>query len=324
MNGADAAISELIARLDVTAKYPGMIILDITNVCNFECPHCPQPAMAAQDGYRARFFDFDAFTRLVDEIKDKNVRFLRFTGDGEPMLHKRFLDMVAYAKAHSSTALVVTTNGSLLDRDRAERLLELGIDVIDVSLDAFSREKYEIVRKGGNFHEVMANLHWLISRRNKKYPKTKIMVNMIDQELVHDEVEAFKTYWTPVVDFVLVRTLHTATKQVNLVEVGKRMRTLQPERHACAHLWKRLTIDFSLNVKFCAHDWFDETILAKLGGDGLAPIWFGDRLKGLREAHLDNDYSRAKACADCPDWAAAPWQHGYELIIERLGVIAPL
>jgi len=314
-------IYDWIRRLEVGRKYPMMIILDLTNVCNFECPHCPQPAMASKPGYRASYLDFDAYTRIIDEIADTDVRFIRFTGNGEPLLHKRFLDMIAYAKEKTTIPLVLTTNGSLLDADRSARLLDLGMDVIDVSLDAFTRKSFEKVRKGGNYHQVISNLHTLLYLREKTRSNTRVMVNMIDQSAVADEVEDFRKYWTPLVDFVIVRTLHTATKQVNQAEVSRRMADEPQDRHACAHLWKRLSIDFDLNVKFCAHDWYDETVLSKLGSGGIRDIWFGPKLTGIRKAHTDQEYAKVPACADCPDWAAAPWEYGYEKIIEKIGVI---
>ncbi|MBI2339917.1 MAG: radical SAM protein [Deltaproteobacteria bacterium] len=298
-------IRRCIENLDVERRFPIMLILDLTNVCNFECPHCPQPIMASQPDYRASFMSFDDYKKIVDEAAEEDVKFIRFTGDGEPMLNRRLLDMVAYAKEKTSISLVLTTNGSMLTPERSERLLDLGIDVIDVSLDAFTKEKYAIVRKGGKYHEVIGNLHHLLALREKKKSKTRVMVNMIDQKIVADEVDDFKKYWEPLVDFVLVRNLHTATKRVNQAEVGQKMEREQPDRHACAHLWKRLTIDPALNVKFCAHDWFDETVLSKLGPGGIRSIWFSERLKEIRKAH----------------WAAAPWDYGYEKIIEKIGVI---
>src|SRR5687767_9812280 len=139
-------ITNFIEKLDVNNQFPLMIILDITNVCNLKCPHCPQPDMAAQADYRASYFDFDAYTKIIDEIASRGVRFVRFTGESESMLHKRFLDMVEYAKKTTKIPLVVTTNGSRLTPDRNEKLLDMGMDVIDISLDAFTKEKYNIVR----------------------------------------------------------------------------------------------------------------------------------------------------------------------------------
>lgn len=314
-------INGFISQLDVNHKYPLMLILDITNVCNFECPHCPQPFLASQPHYRASYFSYDVYTQLIDEIANQEVKFVRLTGEGEPMLHKRFLDMVAYAKQKTNIPLIVTTNGSLLDSERAKRLLDLQMDVIDISLDAFSKEKYNVVRKGGNYHEVFGNIHHLLALRQKVGSKTKIMVNMIQQKLVENEVEDFKKFWTPLVDFVLVRNLHTATKKINQLEVEQKMKGQRIERYPCAHLWKRLTIDSNLNVKFCAHDWNSETVLSKLGPRGIRDIWFNQRIQEIRTAHLEGNYRKVPVCADCPDWAAAPWDYGYERIMERIGVI---
>lgn len=314
-------IDRSIHQLNVRERYPMMIILDITNVCNFECPHCPQPLMAARPDYRASYLSYEAYAQIIDEIADKGVKFIRFTGEGEPMLHKRLLDMIRYAKQKTSSALVLTTNASVLNEEWIHNLLDLQMDVIDISLDAFTKEKYNVVRKGGNYHEVMSNVHRLLAMRENNKSKTRIMVNMIRQILVNDEVNNFQKFWTPLVDFVLIRNLHSATKQVNREEVAMQLATQGQERHPCAHLWKRLTIDAHLNVKFCAHDWNSETVLSKLGPGGIRDIWFSKRMQEIRKAHEVGQYQKVPVCSDCPDWAAAPWDYGYEKILEKIGVI---
>ena len=62
------------------------------------------------------------------------------------MLHPRFVDFVEETKAAGITPVDLTTNAMSLDEEKMRRLLSAPIDVIDVSLDAFSKETYEKIR----------------------------------------------------------------------------------------------------------------------------------------------------------------------------------
>ena len=41
----------------LTAEFPSQIIMDITEVCNLACTHCPHPTFKKSEHYAARFLD---------------------------------------------------------------------------------------------------------------------------------------------------------------------------------------------------------------------------------------------------------------------------
>src|SRR5207247_543017 len=132
-------------------------------------------------------------------------------------IHPQFLDQVAYARARGVRPVNLTTNGLTLDNPAIEngkrlpgktildRLVEHQIDVVDISLDAATRAKYEKIRVRSSYHRVWSNWHRLLYLREKLKAPTKVMLSMIDQPEAHEEVDQFVKYWTPLVDRVIVR-----------------------------------------------------------------------------------------------------------------------
>jgi len=118
------------------------------------------------------------------------------------------------------------------------------------------------------------------------------------------------------VDFVAIRNLHSAGGSVNYISLKKER--LKIDRYPCPHLWKRLTIDFNGNVKFCAHDWGNSSIIGNVNEDSLSDIINSKELKMIRDAHVDGEYQKIEICKDCVDWSSVKWDFGYEKIMSKL------
>src|ERR1041385_615058 len=101
------------------------------------------------------FMPFETFTRLVDQIPTMTE--LQLQGLGEPMMHPRFFDMVAYASARG---IEVSTNSNLtlLTPARAERCVQSGLTWLHISIDGATAETYERIRVRSRFERVVGNL----------------------------------------------------------------------------------------------------------------------------------------------------------------------
>lgn len=309
---------DLVNRLAASlSRYslPPMILLDITNVCNLKCIHCPQPSIQYAPGFKARHLSMDHFLELISELAESDEpRLIRFVGDGEPMLHPQLVRMVEVAKQRTRCVVNLTTNGTRLDPSTALRLLEAGIDVLDISLDALTKPVYSRVRVGGRFERVLANLFNLLEMRKRMALKTKVFVSLVKQSENEAEVDGFLAFWRPLVDAVLIRNLHSANHRVKSAESTARNGAYTLSRFPCPHPFKRLIIDFAGRVKFCPTDWGTGSQVGVIGESSLREIW--NRLQDLREQHLAGCISAGSICAPCTDWASSPWAQGYERLID--------
>jgi MoaA/NifB/PqqE/SkfB family radical SAM enzyme len=323
-------------------EFPSMVILENTTVCNLRCIHCPQgQGYPDHPDYHAVYMQWDVYKKAIDEIAENKITLLRYSPSGEALIHPQFLDQVAYAKAKGITPVNLTTNGLTLDnpaiedgkRNRAktilERLLELKIDIIDISLDAATREKYEQIRLRSNYHRVWSNIHRLLYLREKLKAPTKLMLSIIDQPESHDDVETFVKYWTPLVDRVLVRPYIenlglTPHKPGTIVE-----RVGEVERWPCPQFWKRVSISPDGSIRFCVVDWLDKTVVGNVKTDSIKELWHSAEYERLRRAHLEGRYGDAHhLCGPCTDWMGMRWEWGFEVAVgavmgDKKGPAAP-
>ena len=115
------------------------------------------------------------FYRVVDEAASAGVSKIVFSGWGEPLLHPRIMDFIAYAKSQG-LGVLLNTNGYLLDEVVGE-LHELGVDNVTVSIDAASHDTYELIRRGGDLSRVVKALLELRNLRVKGRPLPAVHIH---------------------------------------------------------------------------------------------------------------------------------------------------
>jgi MoaA/NifB/PqqE/SkfB family radical SAM enzyme len=130
---------------------PFYVTLDVTRRCNLHCLGCRFHSKEADEpltGEREiRDFPFEWAERLFSELRALGTRTFFFMGEGEPLLYPRIFDIFRLAKDYGFHT-TVTTNGTLIDKTRAERIIDSGLDEMHVSLWTDSREDYAIQYSG--------------------------------------------------------------------------------------------------------------------------------------------------------------------------------
>jgi len=93
-----------------------------------------------------------------------------FGGFGEPLAHRRIVEMVAAVKALGCPVELIT-NGILLTEQTSRRLIAAGLDRLWVSLDGARPESYADVRLGATVPAVLANVSRFSDSRPPRRPR---------------------------------------------------------------------------------------------------------------------------------------------------------
>lgn len=219
------------------ADFPTYVMFEMANRCNAKCIHCPQGLESFRDSIdQTSKISEAAFKNFVDQCVGRKIDFVRITADGEPLLHGKLFELIKYSSERGVGPIGLTTNGSLLNEKKAIELIQSGLFMIDISLDARKRETYEIVRKGLDYDQVHDNIMRLIQLRDKMNSPLQIMVSMVKQDQNKHEVEEFQEYWGGLIDKVLIREMHT-----NVNQNGEFNPMDENYRWPCAH-WFRLSL----------------------------------------------------------------------------------
>jgi len=302
------------------AHFPTYVMFDITNVCNARCIHCPQ-GLRDEDGQRAAFLrqrehqPLEVFQRVIDECAEHEVSFVRITADGEPLVHPQLFEMLEYARDRGVGPVGLTTNGSLLNEERAERLLASGVGVVDFSLDALTPETFAEVRVGLDYEKTHQNVSRFIELVAARRAPVKVMVSFVKQSANAHEVEAFRRHWAARVDEVVIREM---ISNVGLNEPSEVQEPGADSRWPCAHFFRRVVVNHQGVLKACPIDWEQRTTHEHVERASLFEQWHGDFYWRHRMQHLNDRIEPSSACHDCRDWIGTPWELGYEKIIERV------
>jgi len=125
---------------------PFFVDIDLTNRCNLHCISCIYHSPQLNGNARLRQRDKDLspalFHRLCKELKKIGTHTLVLQGSGEPTLHADLPEMILMARRMGFQVELIT-NGTLIDKKKAEALIDSGLNRLKVSLWASSKAQYE-------------------------------------------------------------------------------------------------------------------------------------------------------------------------------------
>ena len=309
-------------RLD--SEFPSQIMVDVTEVCNLKCIHCEHPKFKLSGSYHGYQLDPKLNTKVVDEIsknRTNKTQYIRYTSNGEPLLHKSAYEMIEYAIKNSGIKVTLTTNGTILREKKIRLLLNSGIHLIDISVDAHKDETYKFIR-GGNLKVTKNNVLNLIDIRNSLKCNTKIVLSFIEQKENSSEVNDFYNYWKKLADDVLIRRLHSNSGS----DIGLLNRFYtdneKEERRPCLYPWERVVLNAKGMLSFCPTDWYGQSEVADYRKTTIKEVWQNNFYENLRNEHLKNDFVKCKFCKNCPDWKFTKWPNhqgkSYSDLVSRI------
>lgn len=292
-------------------EFPSQIIVDNTELCNLACIHCAHQIFKKSEYYGGRSLSPDLNAKLVDEVKQYGqgiTQYIRYSANGEPLIHPRIYEMLEYAVRNSGVTVTLTTNGTLMNEKRTERLLAAGVDVIDISIDAFTPETYAKIRVDGDLNVTRANVLRLLQMAKQLSVHTKVVVSYIEQPQNVHETRDFEAFWKDKgTDYVVVRRLHSNAGVIKAVADRMRKENAKEVRRPCLYPWERIVLNPRGYLSFCPADWTHGAAIVDYRTTTIKETWQGEFYQKLRKAHLTNDFANYPFCGQCPDWKATRW-----------------
>lgn len=152
--------------------FPTHVLIETTTRCNLRCKQC---------AHVIGKYDFaDMTLEIFAQLRPlfPHLRQAALYGHGETFLYKHFFEMLAELKRYPAS-VYVTTNGTLLTEAVAERLVELGLDKLAVSLDAATPALFNEIRRGADFEKVMQNIRALNAVKKRKHQDDKPILSIM-------------------------------------------------------------------------------------------------------------------------------------------------
>ena len=136
-----------------------VVVWNCTRQCNLSCVHC----YASAGGRKSPGEMDDAAGRaFLNNLVEFGVPVILFSG-GEPLLRDGFFELAAYARQQGlRTAL--STNGTLIDKEAAGKIKEIGFAEVGISLDGTDSNNDHFRGKNGAYRAALDGIRNCLAR----------------------------------------------------------------------------------------------------------------------------------------------------------------
>jgi len=289
-----AQVRQQMADEPITRLRHPEVRYEVTDHCNAECIMCPREEHKL--GREHGIMDLEKCKASIDEVKELGCKQVLLQGFGEPLIDKRLEDKIEHAKSRGLRTFI-TTNGSLLTRDRSIRLIDAGLDEIRVSYYGMRKESYETVMVGLNFEVTMQNLMDFLDVRNSRGLKSpRFELNWLTLPENEGDVDAFREFWEPKADGIEIWKPHNFGD-------GRDYRKLYDEagaKNTCGRPESGpLQIEWNGEVIPCCYDYNNQIVLGNAFEKPVLEILNGEKYRLLRLSHKEGNFKMFPYCDRC-------------------------
>lgn len=130
-----------------------VVVWNSTRTCNLKCVHCYMDSDARK--YKGELSTEEA-KRFIDDLAEFKVPVLLFSG-GEPLIRPDFFELAEYAR-DKGIRPTLSTNGTLITREVAQRIKDIGVGYVGISLDGLREVNDKFRGRPGAFQAAMQGI----------------------------------------------------------------------------------------------------------------------------------------------------------------------
>ena len=295
---------ESATQCNLVSDYPLDIDFEFNYYCNLRCRSCLLSLPKEKRGPEPtqKDFPFEKAKDIILEGVPLGLRALEVAYYGEPLLRKEIIEFCNWAADNGIVDIIFHTNAVLLAPKVSEEILDSKITKFRISLDAYSKNLYEKIRRGAKYDIVHKNIMTFLEKKKQRgqvLPLTS--TNFVLMEINEHEVEDFKNYWQDKVDFVAIQNM------VNLDQGNlKRARSHSVSTNfRCPQPFQRVTIRSDGTVLPCCSPFAIESPLGNVFEQSLKDMWNSERMNLLRSIMKEGTYYQEPMCRKCANQSTA-------------------
>ena len=130
-----------------------VVVWNSTRTCNLKCRHCYMDSDSQK--YKGELTTDEA-KKFIDDLAEFKVPVLLFSG-GEPLIREDFFELAAYA-AEKNVRPTLSTNGTLITREVAQEIKNIGVGYVGISLDGLADVNDKFRGVNGAFNLAMRGI----------------------------------------------------------------------------------------------------------------------------------------------------------------------
>ncbi|MGL4721916.1 MAG: radical SAM/SPASM domain-containing protein [Desulfovibrionaceae bacterium] len=291
----------------IPLKTPLIINIDPSDTCNFQCNFCPtgdRQLMKETPGRNYGIMDFELYKKAINDICtfDEKIKVLRLYKDGEPLLNPKFSEMIAYAKERECCEKVdTTTNASLLTPERSRKIIDAGLDGINISIEGVTAEQYkDFSHYSIQYDTLVDNIRFFYEHKKD----CEMLVKINGDLLTEEQKQEFFDIFGNITDKIFIESVMDCwpTYEINKIEVNKTRGIYGQEINevlVCPYVFYSFAINSNGTVSLCFLDWHRKLVIGDIKTESVKDIWESEALREYQRLFLRGDRKSHPICRDC-------------------------
>lgn len=304
----------------IPLQTPFSVHIDVCSLCNFKCSFCFQADIWGKKNkkFPHGMMKMDLFKKTIEDLKafPDRIKKIKIGNHGEPTLHPDLPDFIKFAReANVADVVEVFTNGSKLNPTLNKKLVDSGLQRINISLEGLSSERYlKVASAKINWEEFVNNIRDLYDY-SRKSGQLSIYIKIVNNaselrgetiySMSEEEKNLFYETFGNIADEVYIEKIvpqwaETQEGKQNDVELtGMYDQKTVRYKKVCPFIFMYLHINHDGIVSPCTLDWPRDVSIGDVTKNSAKDIWKGKTLKDLQIAQLDGKRNEIKFCKDC-------------------------
>ena len=284
---------------------PFAITLEVSSFCDLQCHFCVHYDKNAlkEAGFTYGNMDMGLFKKIVDDaaVMNQQVKKLKLCGMGECLLNPHLPEMIKYANNSGAFERVdLFTNGIALNPELNLKLVEAGLEWVNISINGLSSEQYEAnCGRKINYDKFIKNIRHLYDHKKQ----LEIYIKLGDNGYSEEEKQKFYDVFGDICDTIFIETIvdnawgDAKVRKANMENdfFGQEM----IERKVCDLIFTRMTIAWDGRVKMCCADWKGDYLVGDVKRESLSEIWNGKELRKIYMQQLKGQKENFELCRGC-------------------------
>lgn len=279
-------------------RVPIQLDIDLTNLCNMACTHCNALIYPSVPSVKKHTIDIDVLKNRLAESIPLGIKSINFGNGSEPLISgDKVFDLLSHVKKLGAIDIFLHTNGLLLSDRNIDKIINSGITVLCISIDAYREETYrKIGRK--DFKKVVSNIMRFLEKRSEVNSKLPILrLSFLPNEHNYLEVDDFVQFWRDRADKVELQSFFNIHKSKRINEI----KSFEKYTFECKDPWKRLPIWPNNTYGVCCQYYsFRPNSPLNLGSIydySIEEVWHSSKMNNIRKGLKNNNFS--KECYEC-------------------------
>ena len=291
----------------IPLKTPLSMFIEPSDKCNFRCKFCltsDLELMRKTKGRNHGNMDFDLYKKIINDLNefDDNIKLLHIYKEGEPLLNPNFYKMVELAKKSKKiNRISTTTNAYLLNQELSLKIIEAGLDRINISIEGINEEQYlNIANVKIDFKKLIDQIDFFYKNKNK----CEVSIKIVGNHLTDEDKKRFYDIFGNICDFIFIENIvpiwynfkyDDINVETNKSVIGEKIDYVD----VCPQIFYSFAINSDGTVSTCCADWSRKLIIGDTKLESVKNIWNGSLLKELQIDMLKGNRKNHTICSTC-------------------------